>query len=283
MIPKLVLIGSNSIQRNKYFGFQSHFKFGFCKMKEMLIRSKSNEIKMEPTIYQDNSNMFVRIYEYIRHKLLHFTLRYSSKIINRALFNVKPYVDYTDYHYKSRLNEIRKKKGFILDMDGTIWVTTKLGQRKLIKGVVEFFNWCRKEGKEFIMLTNGSMKNQKALRQRVLDLCNIDIPENRFVTSATSTASFIREQSPHFYTSVFAVGDSCLKEALEHEGIVHDDDVNPTFVVFGESRSYSYKDIVKAINLVNNGARLLATNSDLVDIDENGEMVSHFSIHSYKK
>ena len=47
-------------------------------------------------------------------------------------------------------------------------------------------------------------------------------------------------------------------------------DVNPDYVVFGGTKFINYEQIEKASRLVMNGAKLIGTNSDLVDPSENG-------------
>lgn len=50
--------------------------------------------------------------------------------------------------------------------------------------------------------------------------------------------------------------------ALYDKGITYND-VNPDYVVVGESSSYNLEQITKAIRLVNGGAKLIGTNFDL--------------------
>ena len=40
-------------------------------------------------------------------------------------------------------------------------------------------------------------------------------------------------------------------------------DVDPDYVIAGETNTYNYQTILKAVDLINKGARLIATNSDL--------------------
>ena len=47
-------------------------------------------------------------------------------------------------------------------------------------------------------------------------------------------------------------------------------DVDPDYVVVGESRSYNYDSILRAVRLVQRGARLIGTNPDLTGPDESG-------------
>ena len=47
-------------------------------------------------------------------------------------------------------------------------------------------------------------------------------------------------------------------------------EINPDYVVFGETRSLSYEKIARAVKLVQNGAKLIGTNSDLTGPSEDG-------------
>ena len=53
-----------------------------------------------------------------------------------------------------RLNRI---KCFVLDMDGTIYLSDKL-----IDGALDFLSLLEKQGKDYLFLTNNSSKNRKA-------------------------------------------------------------------------------------------------------------------------
>jgi len=47
-------------------------------------------------------------------------------------------------------------------------------------------------------------------------------------------------------------------------------DVNPDYVVVGETSTYSYEKVLKAVQLVRNGAKLIGTNPDMTGPIENG-------------
>ncbi len=57
------------------------------------------------------------------------------------------------------------------------------------------------------------------------------------------------------------IGEAGLTTALHEIGYVLTD-TNPDFVVLGETRTYSFEAITRAIRLVNDGARFIATNPD---------------------
>jgi NagD protein len=50
----------------------------------------------------------------------------------------------------------------------------------------------------------------------------------------------------------------------------HINDVNPDYVVVGESKTYTYENLTRAVNLVREGAKLIGTNPDLTGPIENG-------------
>ena len=156
--------------------------------------------------------------------------------------------------YELLLTQLRTKKGFICDMDGVIY-----HGNNLLPGVTEFVNWLYEEKKSFLFLTNASERSPKELQQKLLRL-GLDVDESHFYTSALATAKFIHSQAPG--CSAYVIGGPGLVNALYDAGITMND-VNPDYVVVGETNSYNYNMILKAVSLINQGARLIATNSDL--------------------
>jgi NagD protein len=53
---------------------------------------------------------------------------------------------------------------------------------------------------------------------------------------------------------------------------IYMNDVNPDYVVLGETRTYCFEKIEKAIELVNKGAKLIGANPDTVGVTERGIM-----------
>lgn len=156
--------------------------------------------------------------------------------------------------YELLLTQLRAKEGFICDMDGVIY-----HGNNLLPGVREFVNWLYEEKKSFLFLTNASERSPKELQQKLLRL-GLEVDESHFYTSALATAKFIHSQAPG--CSAYVIGGPGLVNALYDAGITMND-VNPDYVVVGETNSYNYNMILKAVSLINQGARLIATNSDL--------------------
>ncbi len=159
------------------------------------------------------------------------------------------------------LEELRARKGFICDMDGVIYLGNQL-----LPGVAEFVNWLNENDKRFLFLTNSSERSPKELRQKLLRM-GLDIGEEHFYTSALATAAFLKKQAPG--CTAFVIGAPGLLNALYDVGVTMND-VDPDYVIVGETASYNYEVITKAVRLVLNGARLIATNSDLTGPTEFG-------------
>jgi len=162
---------------------------------------------------------------------------------------------------KEIIAKIRKKRAIISDMDGVIY-----HGNKLLPGVPEFVEWLKRERKKFLFLTNSSERTPTELKEK-LNRLGIDVPKNVFYTSALATAQFLSSQKPK--GTAFIIGEAGLINAMYNVGYTMNN-VNPDYVVVGESSSYNYEKIEKAINLVLNGARLIGTNPDMTGPGENG-------------
>jgi NagD protein len=157
--------------------------------------------------------------------------------------------------------DLCKKKGFICDMDGVIY-----HGNRLLPGVMEFVQWLKDANKKFLFLTNSSERSRKELQQKMSRL-GIDVEADNFYTSALATAGFLATQMPG--SSAYVIGEAGLINALYDAGITMND-VNPDYVVVGESPSYSFAKIEKAVNLVLSGSRLIGTNPDVNGPGEHG-------------
>jgi NagD protein len=159
------------------------------------------------------------------------------------------------------IDKIRDKTGFICDMDGVIY-----HGNKVLDGVPEFVQWLQSEKKKFVFLTNSSERTIRELQGK-LSRMGIKVGPEHFYTSALATATFIQSQKPD--GSAYIIGEAGLINAIYNVGY-SSNNIDPDYVVMGESRSYSYEHIEKAVNLVRNGAKLIGTNPDISGPIENG-------------
>ena len=145
------------------------------------------------------------------------------------------------------------KYGYLLDMDGVIY-----RGNKLIPGAKEFIMRLRETDTPFLFLTNNS---QRTRRDVALKLCRLGIKatDRDIFTCSMATARFVAQQKPG--GSAYVIGEGGLLTALHQNGysVVED---NPDYVIVGEGRTMTFETIEKAVRLVANGARLIATNLD---------------------
>ncbi|MBE6805434.1 MAG: HAD family hydrolase [Clostridia bacterium] len=161
------------------------------------------------------------------------------------------------------MHNIKEKVGFICDMDGVIY-----HGNKVLDGVPEFVNWMIDSGKKFVFLTNSPEKTPHELSMK-LKRMGLDVSADHFYTSAMATAAFLHSQNKD--CTAYVIGEAALSKALYDQGI-YMNDVNPDYVVVGETRTYSFEKIEKAIELVNKGAKLIGTNPDITGPTERGVM-----------
>ena len=139
-------------------------------------------------------------------------------------------------------------------MDGVIY-----HGNTLLPGVTQFVDWMYNTGKQFLFLTNSSERAPRELSTKLARM-GLEVDESHFYTSALATAAFLKSQCPG--GSAYVIGEPGLMNAIYEAGLTMND-YNPDYVVFGETRSMSYEKIEKAVKLVQNGAKLIGTNSDL--------------------
>lgn len=138
-------------------------------------------------------------------------------------------------------------------MDGLLF-----HEEQPILGADRFLARLRELELPFLVLTNNSIYTRRDLSAR-LRAGGLEVPEDAIWTSALATARFLQEQRPG--GSAFVVGEAGLTTALHEAGYTLTD-INPDYVVLGETRTYGFERITRAIRLVMGGARFIATNPD---------------------
>lgn len=142
---------------------------------------------------------------------------------------------------------------WLTDMDGVL-----VREGEALPGAAEFLRRLEERDRQFLVLTNNSMYTPRDLSAR-LARAGLQVPESRIWTSALATANFLSDQLPG--GSAFVIGEAGLTTALHEAGYTLTD-ADPDYVVLGETRTYSFESITKAVRLVAAGSRFLATNPD---------------------
>ncbi|WP_459983972.1 HAD-IIA family hydrolase [Nocardioides sp. AN3] len=164
---------------------------------------------------------------------------------------------------------LRAVETWLTDMDGVL-----VHEEVPIPGAKEFIDTLKDSGRRFLVLTNNSIFTPRDLRARLLG-SGIDVPEESIWTSALATAQFLADQRPG--GTAYVVGEAGLTTALHDVGYVMTDR-DPDYVVLGETRTYSFEAITKAIRLVADGARFIATNPDASGPSQQGMLPATGSV-----
>jgi 5'-nucleotidase len=147
----------------------------------------------------------------------------------------------------------RRIESWLMDMDGVL-----AREQRVIPGADVFLDRLRELGRPYLVLTNNSTYTPRDLAAR-LRVGGLEVPESAIWTSALATARFLDDQRPG--GSAYVIGEAGLTTALHDAGYTLTDN-DPDYVVLGETRTYSFERITRAIRLIEAGARFIATNPD---------------------
>jgi NagD protein len=156
-----------------------------------------------------------------------------------------------------------------MDMDGVL-----VHEETAIPGADRFLARLRELGLPFLVLTNNSIYTRRDLAARLAS-SGLDVPEEAIWTSAMATADFLGSQRPS--GTAFVIGEAGLTTALHANGYTLADR-DPDYVVLGETRTYSFEQITKAIRLIVRGARFIATNPDATGPTPDGPLPATGSV-----
>ena len=145
------------------------------------------------------------------------------------------------------------RRGFLIDMDGVIYRSSQL-----IPGAVEFIRLLRRWEIPFLFLTNNSQRTRRDVATKLVRM-GMPIGEEHIFTCAMATARFLARQKPS--GTAYVIGEGGLLTALHQNGysVV---DKSPDYVVVGEGRTLSFEMLEHAVQMVLDGAKLIATNLD---------------------
>jgi len=116
----------------------------------------------------------------------------------------------------------------------------------------------KESGKPFLILTNNSIYTPRDLQARLYRM-GFDVDEGSIWTAALATAQFLADQRPG--GTAYVIGEAGLTTAMHAAGYILTE-FEPDYVVLGETRTYSFEAITKAIRLISAGSRFICTNPD---------------------
>ncbi|ANI39281.1 MULTISPECIES: HAD-IIA family hydrolase [Mycobacteriaceae] len=158
---------------------------------------------------------------------------------------------------------------WLTDMDGVL-----VREEYALPGAAEFLQRLIDRERPFLVLTNNSIFTPRDLAARLVR-SGLAVPEGAIWTSAMATAAFLADQLPG--GSAYVIGEAGLTTALHEAGYTLTD-IAPDFVVLGETRTYSFEAITKAVRLILGGARFIATNPDVTGPSAEGPLPATGSV-----
>ena len=155
--------------------------------------------------------------------------------------------------------ELKDKKLFLLDMDGTIYLDDEL-----FDGTIDFLDKVKKKQGRYLFLTNNSSKSVKTYVEKLARI-GIESSEDDFLTSTEATVLYIKENydGKKFYT----VGTRSFVEELLRCGIDAVTELSDDVfgLVISNDQELTFKKLDDASRLLTRGVgAYIATNPDWV-------------------
>ncbi|MBA1340676.1 MAG: Glyceraldehyde 3-phosphate phosphatase [ANME-2 cluster archaeon] len=148
---------------------------------------------------------------------------------------------------------MNKPAAYILDLDGVVY-----RGRTVIPGACESIDRLRSSGRRVVFLTNNATRTREAIARRLVDM-GIPCSAGDVISSAYAASIYIKEK--YGSSTIYPVGEQGLIEELELAGhTINEQDAD--YVVAGLDREFTYEKLTRALDLLMNGARFIATNDD---------------------
>jgi NagD protein len=155
-------------------------------------------------------------------------------------------------------------KSIISDMDGVIY-----RGKQLIPGAKEFVARLLDTQTPFLFLTNNAEQTPLDLKLKLEGLGITGLTEDNFITAAMATAMFLKAQNRKANPTAYVIGGGGLMNELYKVGFSISE-YNPDYVVVAKSTSFGFEQLKKAVRFIDQGARFIGTNPDMIDPVEGG-------------
>ena len=154
------------------------------------------------------------------------------------------------------MNNLKKVKVFLLDMDGTIY----LGD-ELIEGATDFLQKLKEEGKRYIFFTNNSSKNKDSYVEK-LNKLGINASREEVFTSGEATTMYLSKIKPN--AKIYLLGTPALEEEFQRAGFLLEGERHKDidYVVLGFDTTLTYEKLWGACEYVSEGVEYIATHPD---------------------
>jgi len=155
------------------------------------------------------------------------------------------------------MDNIKNKKLFLLDMDGTIYLDDDL-----FEGVLEFLEHIKNIGGKYMFLTNNSSKSVDKYIEK-LEKLGIKSTADDFLTSTNATILFLKKKN---HKKIYALGTQSFKEQLKAASLPVTDKLEDGIdcLCMGFDTELTFKKLEDACILLREDIDYIATNPDWV-------------------
>jgi len=156
-------------------------------------------------------------------------------------------------------------KGFIFDLDGTVYLSDRL-----IPGADRVIRLLRENGKKVVYLSNKPVQTREDYASKLTHLGIPTLPEE-VVNSTLVMINYLKKNAPH--AKVFVVGETPFVEELKRAGFqITDEPDEIEYVVVAFDRTFDYRKLNISFQAIKRGAHFVATNPDRTCPVEGGEI-----------
>lgn len=157
--------------------------------------------------------------------------------------------------------ELKSKKFFVLDMDGTFYLGNNL-----IEGSMEFIEKLKQTGKGFMFFTNNSSRTSDYYINKLASMgCAIN--KDQIATSGDVTINFLKKY--HSDKKIFLLSTQIVEDHFRESGInLSKEDADAVVLTF--DMSINYDKLTQACRLIRNGRDFIASHPDFNCPTEDG-------------
>jgi NagD protein len=156
-------------------------------------------------------------------------------------------------------------KGFIFDLDGTVYLSDKL-----IPGADKVIGLLRERGKRVVFLSNKPIQTRDDYASKLTRL-GIPTQPDEVINSTLVMISYLQKNAPR--AKLFVVGEPPLVEELKRAGFtITEEPKEIEYAVVAFDRTFDYRKLNIAYQAIKLGAHFVATNPDRTCPVEGGEI-----------
>ncbi len=156
-------------------------------------------------------------------------------------------------------------KGFIFDLDGTVYLSDKL-----IPDADRVITLLRERGRRVVFLSNKPIQTREDYASKLTRL-GIPTQPKEVINSTFVMISYLKKNAPQ--AKLFVVGEIPFVEELKRAGFtISEEPSEIEYVVVAFDRTFDYRKLNIAFQAIKRGAHFIATNPDRTCPVEGGEI-----------